>query len=225
MEKMKKRNPGAISYFDKRIEDFDRIYGADKTRLKAFLDRTLRASVRLRFKLAFDLLGDMTGKSVLDIGCGTGRYMFEAVRRGATNVVGLDAAPGAIAMAKKMAAEMGFENRVQFAETDFMDFSDGSVGEDKRKYDVIFAVGYFDYIMTPQAHLAKMHDLCQDFLFASFPRLWHPMTPIRKIRLLWNKCPVRFYSESRIRKLLRETGYRKYELKVVARDYILIGRK
>jgi SAM-dependent methyltransferase len=153
---------------------------------------------------------------VLDIGCGSGRYMFESVRRGAVDVVGLDAAPGALDAARKMASELGMEKKVDFIETDFLDF------QPQRKFDVVFAVGYFDYILTPLPHLKKMLETCNHFLFASFPKLWHPMTPVRKVRLTLNSCPVRFYSRRRLRTLAKSAGASAFELKNVARDYILI---
>jgi ubiquinone/menaquinone biosynthesis C-methylase UbiE len=213
------RNPGAINYFDRRIDDFDSIYKTDRGGLRAWLDKTLRASVRERFDLAFDLLGDISDKSVLDIGCGTGRYLFEAVRRGAGEVIGLDAAPGALEAARKMAHELGYDKRVEFIEGDFMDL------QLKRRYDIIFAVGYFDYILSPQPHLEKMLSLCDNFLFASFPRLWHPMTPVRKIRLALNGCPVRFYSQRRITGIMRRADFDKYEIRQVSRDFVLIVKK
>jgi 2-polyprenyl-3-methyl-5-hydroxy-6-metoxy-1,4-benzoquinol methylase len=214
------RNPGAIDYFHRRIDDFDSIYNADRRRgLRAWLDRTLRASVHERFRLAFNLLGDMAGRSVLDIGCGTGRYMFESVRRGAIDVIGLDAAAGAVEAASRMARDLGMEKRVEFHQTDFMDYEPG------RKFNVIFAIGYFDYILTPQAHIAKMLEHCDQFLYVSFPKIWHPMTPIRKVRLTLNNCPVRFYSKERIKRLLAEAGCFEYDLREVSRDFILIIKR
>jgi len=212
----KERNPGAIEYFHRRIDDFDDIYRTDRRGLMAWLDKTLRASVRQRFDLAFNLLGDMTGKSVLDIGCGSGRYMFESVRRGALDVVGLDAAPGALDAARRMASELGMEKKVDFIESDFLDF------QAQRKFDVVFAVGYFDYILTPLPHLKKMLETYNHFLFASFPKFWHPMTPVRKVRLALNSCPVRFYSRQRVRAVAKSAGASSVDLKNVARDYILI---
>ncbi len=213
-----KRNPGAIDYFHRRIDVFDSIYDTSRTGFMAWLDKKLRASVRERFDLAFDLLGDMTGKSVLDIGCGTGRYMFEAVRRGASEVVGLDAAPGALEAARKMADGLGMSGKVAFHQADFMDF------RLEKRYDVVFAVGYFDYILTPLPHLTKMLEASDGFLYASFPKLCHPMTPVRKTRLALNGCPVRFYSEGRLNRLINDSGAKKPEIKTVSRDYILIAR-
>jgi ubiquinone/menaquinone biosynthesis C-methylase UbiE len=219
MENRDQRNPGAIRYFDRRIDDFDNIYNTGRSGLRAWLDRTLRASVRQRFQLAFDLLGDINGKSVLDVVCGSGRYMFEALRRGTGEVVGLDAASGALEVARRMAGELGFDKRVKFIESDFMDL------QFDRPYDIIFAVGYFDYILSPQAHLEKMLSFCDNSLFASFPRLWHPMTPVRKMRLALSGCPVRFYSYVQISDMMRRVNCKRFEIRTVSRDFALFVKR
>jgi len=213
------RNPGAIDYFHRRIQDFDDIYRDDKKGLLSFLNKTVRASVRIRFDLAFDVLGDLSGKSILDIGCGSGRYMFKAVERNAEYVVGVDAAAGAIEKARHIASAFNIEDKVEFIEGDFMDCSFG------RKFDVIFAVGYFDYIFNPRDHLKKMIELSDGIIYASFPKLWSILTITRKIRLFLNRCPVTFYSRSRIKRLLQETGIDNYEIKRIFRDNILIVKK
>jgi SAM-dependent methyltransferase len=216
---VEERNPGAIDYFHRRIKDFDDIYRDDKKGLLSFLNKTVRASVRIRFDLAFDILGDLSGKSVLDIGCGSGRYMFKAVQRNAEHVVGVDAAAGALEKAKDIAADLNIEDKVKFIEGDFMDCTFD------RKFDVIFAVGYFDYIFNPSDHLKKMIDLSDGIIYASFPKLWSILTITRKIRLMLNRCPVTFYSKGGIKRILKETSIDNYEIKRIFRDNILIVKK
>ena len=214
-----RRNPKAIDYFDRHVDDFDKIYRKNRSRLGNWLDRTIRASVGLRFHLAFELLGNIEGKSVLDIGCGSGRYMFEAVNRGAGKVVGLDAAPGALRAAKKIAADLGVEDRVDFIETDFIDY------EFEDQFDILFAVGYFDYVFDPALHLEKMLQVARGCIYASFPRRWHPLTPVRKLRLALRRCAVRFYSSGLLGKLMRDLKCGNYLLRKVARDYVLLIRR
>lgn len=50
---------------------------------------------------------DMTGKSVLDLGCNSGYFCFEALRRGASRVVGVDHSETAIRGARKLADCLG----------------------------------------------------------------------------------------------------------------------
>ena len=174
--------------------------------------------MKKRYNLAFEILGDLTGKAVLDIGCGTGRYMFEALRHNAAEVLGIDAAPGAIESAKKLALDEGFAGKAGFETIEFLDF------RADRKYDVIFAVGYFDYILDPLTHLTKMMAISDGSLYASFPKRWHFMTPVRKTRLsLFNNCPVRFYSLNGIRQLTIAAGCKNFDIRSVDRDFILIA--
>lgn len=214
----KERNPGAIDYFHRRIQDFDDIY-LDKPGIGTFLNKTIRASVRIRFDLAFEILGDLNGKTVLDIGCGSGRYMFESVKKGASSATGLDAAAGALDFARKLAVDYGISDRLEFLNTDFLDYYP------KQKFDIIFAVGYFDYVFNPLSHLRKMIEISNGVVYASFPKLWSIWSAVRKVRLALNGCPVRYYTRGNIEKLMRETGHHNYEIKRIFRDNILIVKK
>jgi toxoflavin synthase len=49
----------------------------------------------------FKLLGDLSGKSVLDLACGEGFYMRFIKRRGAARVVGVDISQGMIDLARR----------------------------------------------------------------------------------------------------------------------------
>jgi predicted RNA methylase len=51
------------------------------------------------------LVGDVSGKSVLDLACGTGFYSREFRRRGATDVLGVDIS------VEMIAAALGSEQR------------------------------------------------------------------------------------------------------------------
>lgn len=60
------------------------------------------------------------GRSVLDVGCGTGDLALAMLARGATTARGLDLGPGAIEAARDLAAERGLGDRAAF------DVGDGS---------------------------------------------------------------------------------------------------
>ncbi|MFC9730216.1 class I SAM-dependent methyltransferase [Streptomyces roseolus] len=51
-----------------------------------------------------ELVGDVTGKSVLDLACGTGFYSRELKRRGASDVLGVDISSEMIAAARSLEA-------------------------------------------------------------------------------------------------------------------------
>ena len=48
-------------------------------------------------------LPDVSGKSVVDVGCGTGRYALQLLRMGAQNVMGVDLSPQMLAVAQRKA--------------------------------------------------------------------------------------------------------------------------
>lgn len=84
----------------------------------------IRATVRagrdaMRATLLDWLPADLTGRRVLDAGCGTGALAVEAARRGA-KVTAVDIAPGLIALARQRAAAAGVA-QVEFRVGDMAD--------------------------------------------------------------------------------------------------------
>jgi ubiquinone/menaquinone biosynthesis C-methylase UbiE len=53
----------------------------------------------------FNILGDIAGKSILDLGCGEGIYSRKFKQKGAARVVGVDISEGMIALAKEEEAQ------------------------------------------------------------------------------------------------------------------------
>ena len=76
--------------FEWDARDFDSIYRASNSRMGYWANRILRKAIFERYRITFEESGDVTGKSILDIGCGSGIYDAEFIRRGAGRVVGVD---------------------------------------------------------------------------------------------------------------------------------------
>lgn len=79
---------------------------------------------------------DLTGKSVLDIGCNAGFYSFEMKRRGATRVLGIDFDDRYLAQARFAAEVKGVD--IEFRKMSVYDV--GSLGE---KFDLVIFMGVF----------------------------------------------------------------------------------
>lgn len=84
----------------------------------------VRATVRagrdaMRANLLDWLPEDLTGRTLLDAGCGTGALAVEAARRGAT-VVAIDVASNLIEVAKQRAAEIPLRGRIEFRVGDML---------------------------------------------------------------------------------------------------------
>src|SRR5690349_24473028 len=82
---------GARDFFDGYAADFDHIYDdTGKGPIARFIDVRLRKEMRIRFSNAFDAMDPLAGRSLLDAGCGGGRYAIPAAMAGASHVLGLD---------------------------------------------------------------------------------------------------------------------------------------
>ena len=85
----------------------------------------IRATVRagrdaMRATLLSWLPADLTGRRVLDAGCGTGALAVEAAKRGA-EVVAVDIAPGLIEIARQRIGQIAGAGRVEFLAGDMFD--------------------------------------------------------------------------------------------------------
>ena len=56
----------------------------------------------------------LVGKTVLDIGCGTGFFALETIKQGASSCIGVDLSSAAIHEANEFAKESGLQNRARF---------------------------------------------------------------------------------------------------------------
>ena len=66
------------------------------------------------------------------------------------------------------------------------------------RFDVVLAIGLFDYIRDPAAVLRKIRKLTAGRAIITFPRLltWRALP--RKLRLAFRGCEVYFYSRAAI---------------------------
>src|SRR3990172_8456972 len=93
-----KSESNAAKFFNGFAKDFDTLYDGQRNFFMRWLDQHFRKDMFLRYAWTFDSFGDLTNKSVLDIGCGSGPYVIEAFRRGAKAVTAVDPAPAMLAL-------------------------------------------------------------------------------------------------------------------------------
>src|SRR2546426_6616599 len=60
----------------------------------------------------------LVGKTLLDIGCGTGFFALETLRQGASSCIGVDLSSAAIHEANEFAIESGLQDRARFEVAD-----------------------------------------------------------------------------------------------------------
>jgi tRNA (mo5U34)-methyltransferase len=86
---------------------------------------------------------DLSGKSVLDIGCNAGFYSFEMKRRGAAEVIGIDSDERYLDQARFAAAELGYDD------VEFRNVSVYDVGTLGRKFDLVIFMGVLYHLRHP----------------------------------------------------------------------------
>ena len=100
---------------------------------------------RFKFdRFARALPADLTGKTVLDIGCNAGFYSMEMARRGAARVVGIDSDERYLEQGRLAAEALGFERAVEFRRLDVYDV--GALGE---RFDVVIFMGVLYHLRHP----------------------------------------------------------------------------
>lgn len=207
-------------HFDEDSSRFDAIYGDRKSAFESFVDTKIRGVVVDRLRLT-RVLAPLPGPwSVLDVGCGSGRYGIALVADGATRAVGLDFAPKMIEIARRESERSAHPERFEWHVTDYLSFTP------EERFDVVLAMGYFDYIADPVPHLSRMAGHGRVRLMASFPKRWEWRVPVRKTRFALAGSYVRFFDRGEIERLADAAGIasdRRFILDF-GRDYLLFAR-
>jgi 2-polyprenyl-3-methyl-5-hydroxy-6-metoxy-1,4-benzoquinol methylase len=193
------------NYWDKEVSEFDSIYSHNKSGFKNFLDKKLRWDMYERLNYTMKNSEPIEGKTILDVGCGTGRFVFEFLRRKAKKVVGIDIAPGMINTCKKIAEETKVNDKCELYVSDPFEYKTDS------RFDVCIGIGLFDYIIDPLPVIKRMKELTTGRIILSFPKKGTIRAFIRKIRLNARGCDVYFFSPDDIKGFLKETGIEKYD--------------
>ena len=116
-------------------------------------------------RFAHALPEDLSGCSVLDIGCNAGFYSLEMKRRGAVRVVGIDSDAAYLAQAR-------FAAEVQGMEVEFRELSVYDVGRLQEQFDVVLFLGVLYHLRHPLLALDLIHQhVARDlFVFQSLQR-------------------------------------------------------
>lgn len=109
---------------------------------------------------------DLSGLSVLDIGCNAGFYSFELKRRGAARVLGLDHSLDYLAQARFAREQLGLHD-VEFRQLEVYDV-DQLAGE---QFDLVLFLGVFYHLRHPLLALEKVARLVRGrLLFQTMER-------------------------------------------------------
>jgi SAM-dependent methyltransferase len=207
-------------YFEDHAAQFDSLYHEGQPLQRAF-NRAFRKAIYERFAITFERSEPIAGRSVLDVGCGSGRYAIEYARRGASRVVGLDYSANMLALARRLAADAGVADRCEFVDGDFMTYRPAE------RFDVSIAIGVFDYQPNAAAFLRHMGELTRGPIIATFPGRSLVRMPVRKFRYWMSDCPVIFYREDEVRRIASDAGVEVTEIVPIhtsGTGFVLVGR-
>lgn len=215
---MKQNSPPDLlwDYFNDRAARFDSFYDTEGGFLKRIIDGIFRKSVTRRHLWTLRILENrVTGKRVLDVGCGSGRYSVALAKAGAQRVVGVDISPRMLELAARHAKSAGVAERCTFLLGDFLAL------DCRGAFDFSIAMGFFEYLGKPEAYLKKLAALTSQEVFASFPVRRHWLTPQRKFRYFLRGIPAHFYTEKEILGMVSKAGLTASRMKRLGRDFVL----
>jgi SAM-dependent methyltransferase len=188
-------------HFRRKAFSFDRLYDEEHA-----VQRLLRPGLFDRREFALGVAREYEAPRVLDVGGGSGRIGELILEQGASRYVDVDLSDSMLDLARERLERFG--DKVMLIQGDFLDTAiPGS-------YDVILALGYFDYIENAPAHVQRMGELAAPggSIVASFPRWTWTKGPIRKLRYeVINNCPIYDYTRDGLMQLF--AGYSNLEVR------------
>lgn len=198
--------------FRTKAKAFDDLYEDERP-----LARRLRPGLFRRRALASETISAYASPRVLDIGCGSGRIGEFALQAGAAHYLGIDFSEPMIELARTRLER--FRPRAQLMLGDFLNAPiEGS-------FDVVLALGLFDYLPAPQLFTRRMFALCAGggCVVASFPRFSPLKGPIRKVRYeLIGDCPIFNYTRRELELMFGASGFETLEIRAPGRSGFLV---
>jgi tRNA (mo5U34)-methyltransferase len=109
-------------------------------------------------KIARCLPGDLTGKTVLDVGCNAGFYSIETKRRGAASVLGVDAQRHHVRQALFVRKLLGLD--IEYRRMSVYDLTGRSVG----RFDITLALGLIYHCKHLVLALERLYEVTKELL-------------------------------------------------------------
>jgi len=188
--------------FRAKAQQFDDLYEDERP-----LVRLLRPGLLRRRQLAVDTVRSYGSPRVLDVGCGSGRIAELVLAAGAGHYLGIDFASEMLALARSRLHRFG--ERVELIEADFMETAP------EGPFEVILALGLFDYLPDPERFSRRMFELCAPggCVVGSFPAWSAIKGPIRKVRYEWiGDCPIFNYTRHGLELMFEASGFGPVEI-------------
>jgi ubiquinone/menaquinone biosynthesis C-methylase UbiE len=208
--------------FERDAQSFDAIYRLERSPFWRWVNTTLRKAVFERYTITFEQAGDVTGKKILDVGCGSGVYSIDFARRSAGRVVGVDFSGNMLRLARQEAKQHGVADRCDFIQADFLEL------ELDDKFDISIAMGVFDYVPDQVTFLRKMVEVTTGKVIVAFPSHSLLREPARRLRYrLSGKGEIYLYSQEDVERIATQAGLREKEIIHIPSSggvYVLVGK-
>ncbi|AAM07528.1 class I SAM-dependent methyltransferase [Methanosarcina acetivorans] len=191
-------------YFETIAEDFDAYYDKPKNMTDALINSWLRRPGLLkRLKITLAISDPKEGMRILEIGCGSGKYIVECAKRGA-DVWGIDVAPEMIKLAKQFCNKSKIKAHLSVGD---------ATKELQSGFDVCVALGVFEYFKDPRPILNNMIAATNHNgkVIFSLPKKYAFQTPLREAMLYYRNVDCYYYTKEKIRMLVNNGNHRIYD--------------
>jgi SAM-dependent methyltransferase len=179
-------------HFRRKAFSFDHLYDEEHA-----LQRLLRPGLFNRREFALEVARQYDAPRVLDVGGGSGRIGELVLEQGASRYVDVDLSDTMLNLARERLGRFG--DKAMLIQGDFL------AAAVPGSFELVLALGYFDYIEDAVPHVQRMAELSAPggSIVASFPRWTWTKGPIRKLRYeVINNCPISDYTRDGILQLL-----------------------
>lgn len=157
---------------------------------------------------------DLTGKTVLDVGCYYGFFLHEAIRRGARRAVGIEMDPQRFQIAKTLAPLWNGKVEVHQGRIEDINLDE--------QFDIVLFLNVMHHVNDPITVMKKLTSLCRDTLVVEFRQ---PHDPQFVQEALHGPTELLNHRVSRLRRLARRVrlSVEAPAMKLITRRLPIIG--
>lgn len=155
-----------------------------------------------------EMLGDLKGKKLLDMGAGTCRYSIDFALKGA-KVTAFDASEEMLKIGRKKAEKAGVKDKINFIEGNAL-----KTDYDDEEFDIVTSLRLFHLIKDKKSLFNEMKRLTNDKVLFDFFNLY-------SLRIFYNKfLPMNssLLRKRKMKKMLSKGGFYNIEVK---RDFLI----
>ncbi|HCK64848.1 MAG TPA: hypothetical protein DHW49_01155 [Anaerolineae bacterium] len=161
----------------------------------------------VRMQTALELIKPhIKDKTVLDVGCASGRFSFQMIEAGAKKVYGTDISAEAVAFANQRAKELNLQNQLEFSVTDVV-----LPNTVLPQVDFVTALGVIEYFDAKDMAVF-LANLKTKYILLDFPdygrKKEFPTWMLRQVYIRVNRLPgVYLYSLDKFAKIAEPFGF------------------